>query len=408
MCRAFHKYMKGTYFMKIIPIDIAKFHHCASVTDDRTGEVLVSPFYFDNNAEGFHQFYSKIKKYCNAKHLIGLEATGHYGDNLINFLLDKKCTVALINPIVTKNEAKKNIRKTKTDKIDTFVIAKVLKDKDNPYTIITKQKSKMKQAKELTRNYHSRVEDLNRYKNQLQKQIDTVFPEYNKIFKTKYSKAYMAVLKEFGSAYNVSKAHLTHLKKVLNSKGRGSKASVNASDLRNLANKSIGSHDEAAVFEIAHLIGIIELIEEQLSDYKKKIEELATTLNSPIFTIPGIGYITGLSILSEINDIKQFSKISQLIAYAGVDPSVHDSGEFSSSRGSISKRGSPYLRKSLYQAVLPLCLFNPTFNTYYKLKRSQGKSHRCASGHVVRKLLRVIYALLNDPENKAFDSSLLK
>lgn len=400
--------MKGSEFMKIIAIDIAKFHHCASVTDDRTGEVLVSPFYFDNNADGYQKFYSIIRKYCNSKHLVGLEATGHYGDNLINFLLDKKCTVALINPIVTKNEAKKNIRKTKTDKIDTFVITKVLKDKDNPYTIITKQKLKMKQAKDLTRNYHSRVEDLNRYKNQLQKQIDIVFPEYNKIFKTKYSRAYMAVLKEFGSAYNVSKAHLTHLKNVLNSKGRGAKATVDANELRNFANKSIGSHDEATIFEIAHLIGIIELIEEQLLVYKKKIEELATTLNSPIFTIPGIGYVSGLSILSEINDIKQFSKVSQLIAYAGVDPSVHDSGEFNSSRGSISKRGSPYLRKSLYQVVLPLCLFNSTFNTYYKLKRSKGKSHRCASGHVVRKLLRVIYKLLNDPENKPFDANLLK
>ena len=400
--------MKGTKFMKIIAIDIAKFHHCASVSDSRTGEVLVNPFYFDNNDDGYQKFYSTIKKFSNSKHIIGLEATGHYGDNLINFLLDKKCTVALINPIVTKNEAKKNIRKTKTDKIDTFVIAKVLRDEDKPYTIITKQKLKMKQARALTRNYHSRVEDLNRYKNLLQKQIDIAFPEYNKIFKTKYSKAYMAILEEFGSAYNVSKAHLTHLKHVLNGKGKGTKVAVNATDLRDMARKSIGTHDEIIVFEIKHLIGIIELIEKQLLDYKKKIEELATTLNSPIFTIPGIGYITGLSILSEINDIKQFSKISQLIAYAGVDPSVHDSGEFSSSRGSISKRGSPYLRKSLYQAVLPLCLFNPTFNTYYKLKRSQGKSHRCASGHVVRKLLRVIYALLNDPENKAFDSSLLK
>ena len=116
--------------MKIIAIDIAKFHHCASVTDDCTGEVLVNPFYFDNNADGYRKFYSIIKKYCNTKHLVGLEATGHYGDNLVNFLLDKKCTVALINPIVTKNEAKKNIRKTKTDKIDTFVIleSKILID----------------------------------------------------------------------------------------------------------------------------------------------------------------------------------------------------------------------------------------------------------------------------------------
>lgn len=394
--------------MKIIPIDIAKFHHCASVTDDRTGEILVKPFYFDNNSDGYNQFYSTIKKYCRTKHLIGLESTGHYDDNLIHFLLEKKCNVALINPIVTKNEAKKNIRKTKTDKIDTAVIARVLMDKDQNYTILTKQKQKMNQAKELTRNYHSRMEDLNKFKNQLQKQIDIVFPEYNTIFKTKYSNAYMAVLKEFGSTYNVSRTHLTHLKNVLNPKGKGAKVKVDAAALKDSAKKSIGCHNETAVFEISQLVNIIELIEEQLSDYKKKIEELANTLNSPIFTVPGIGYITGLSILSEINDIKQFNSHKQLIAYAGVDPSVYDSGEFNSSRGSISKRGSPYLRKSLYQTVLPLCQNNSTFNTYYKRKRSEVKSHRCASGHVVRKLLRVLFKLLNDPDNKGFDASLLK
>ena len=394
--------------MKIIAIDIAKFHHCASVTDERTGEILVKPFYFDNNSDGYNQFYSTIKNHCRTKHLIGLESTGHYGDNLIHFLLDKKCNVALINPIVTKNEAKKNIRKTKTDKIDTSVIARVLMDKNQNYTVITRRKLKMNQAKELTRNYHSRMEDLNKFKNQLQKQIDIVFPEYNTIFKTKYSRAYMAVLKEFGSAYNVSKTHLTHLKNVLNTKGKGAKVKVDASALKDTAKKSVGCHDETAVFEISQLVIIIEVIEEQLTEYKKKIEELATTLNSPIFTIPGIGYIPGLSILSEINDIKQFSNSRQLIAYAGVDPSVYDSGEFSSSRGSISKRGSSYLRKSLYQTVLPLCQNNSTFNNYYKLKRSEGKSHRCTSGHVVRKLLRVIFKLLNDPDNKGFDAALLK
>lgn len=394
--------------MYIIAIDIAKFHHCASVTDDQNGEVLVAPFYFENNCSGFLKFYSIIKPYCKGDHIIGLESTGHYGDTLVSSLLNADLNVVMINPIVTKNEAKKNIRKTKTDKTDTYVITRVLMDHGRNYSIVTRDTLRMKEAKELCRNYQSKTEDMTQFKNRLQKQIDIVFPEYNAIFKTRYSKTYMAVLKEFGSAQNVSKAHLKHLKKFIEPKGSGAKVSLDAKDLREKAKTSVGIHDEAAILEIRMLVEMIELIERQIKLYKEKIEELALTLNSPIFTIPGIGYVTGLSILSEINDIRQFDKISKLIAYAGVDPSVYASGQYNSDRGTISKRGSPYLRKSLYQVVLPLCQFNSTFNDYYRLKRSQGKSHRCANGHVVRKLLRVIYAILNDPEAKGFDPEKLK
>ena len=103
-----------------------------------------------------------------------------------------------------------------------------------------------------------------------------------------------------------------------------------------------------------------------------------------------------MSILSEYGDISKFDSPAKLISFAGVAPYVFESGQFEAARTTITKKGNPYLRKTLYQIALPVIRFNPVFYEYYTLKRNQGKSHRCALGHVVRKLLRVVYHLVSN------------
>ncbi len=380
--------------MYYINTDIGKFNHCTSVTNSK-GEVLVDPFFFPNNKEGFELFLSFTKQYTSFRHLAGLEATGHYGDSFTKLLLDNDYKVGVINPISTDAQRKLKIRKSKNDQLDTYLIANVLQAGE--FTPMTKKKFSKRQTKQLTRLHNDLTEDLNRYKNRLQKCIDIVFPEYNTLFKTKYSKTYMAVLKTFGSASSIAKTHLTKLKHTL-----GNMVHVNASELREAAKQSVGEDNPSITLKMKHLIASIELIDSQLNAVDKKIEELALKTNSPITSIPGIASITGMSILSEIGDISLFSSSCKLIGFAGVDPATYQSGEYNAPTTAISKRGSRYLRKSLYQCILTVCKYNPTFNTYYNLKRQQGKSHRCAQGHCVRKLLRVIHKLLT--ENIEYDA----
>lgn len=384
--------------MYYIGIDIGKFNHCASVVDSE-GEVFVKPFFFPNNSEGFHTFLTNTKLFRNSRHLAGLEATGHYGDNFTAFLLNNDYQVGIINPISTDAQRKLKIRKTKNDKKDTFLICQVLQSKE--YTTMTKRKFEMRQAKQLTRLHSELMEDINRYKNRLQACIDIVFPEYNTLFKTKYSKAYMAVLKAFGSASTIAVTHLTKIKNTLFSTARG-RVQLDPKDLKETAASSVGEDNPIVVLQLQQLIASIELAEEQLCVVDKKIEDFARNSNSPIFSIPGVADITGMSILSEIGDIDMFCHASKLVGFAGVDPATYQSGEYKAATTAISKRGSRYLRKILYQCILPVCTFNPTFNAYYTLKRNQGKSHRCAQGHCIRKLLRVIYKLLS--ENIEFDA----
>lgn len=138
----------------------------------------------------------------------------------------------------------------------------------------------------------------------------------------------------------------------------------------------------------------IELLEKQLSEIDKRIEEFSVKNNSAILSIPGISHFSGTSILAELGDICNYQKASQIIKFAGVAPYHYESSQFTAQHTAITKKGSRYLRKTLYQIILPVINNNEVFRTYYNKKLAEGKGYRCAQGHCIRKLLRVIYHLL--------------
>lgn len=175
---------------------------------------------------------------------------------------------------------------------------------------------------------------------------------------------------------------------------------------RTLLKSSVGISSVAEEIQIRHLVCQIDLIREQLAEIDKKIEEFSVQTNSPILSIPGISHFSRTSILSELGDIGNYSNASKIIKFAGVAPYEHQSSQFKSEHMAISKKGSKYLRKTLYQIILPVIQNNDVFRAYYQLKRSQGKGHRCAQGYCIRKLLRVIYHLLS--AGKQFDPLLLR
>lgn len=188
--------------------------------------------------------------------------------------------------------------------------------------------------------------------------------------------------------------------------GRGNLISLTAEKLKETAKASIGFSSTVEEIQIRHLVSQIELINMHLAEIDKKIEEYSITNNSPIISIPGISHFSGTSILAELGDIHNYSKPSQIIKFAGVAPLHYESSQFTAQHTAITKKGSKYLRKTLYQIILPVIKFNPVFKEYYQLKISQGKGHRCAQGHCVRKLLRIIYHLLSTGQQ--FDPALLR
>lgn len=394
--------------MKLVGIDIGKNNHFFCVMDKETGEIIIQPVSFPNNREGFDFLIQKLKPFSKDSILIGMEDTGHYHFALLKFLLDRHLTVALINPKTTDFTRKMQGGITKNDKLDTITICDVLDtpERKKQYRITKVNSFDLYEQKQLTRHHHNLKEELNVYTNRLQKCIDIVFPEFNSLFKSKYGAVYMNVLKSFGSAENIAKADIRTIRKCFEIKGRGKRISLTPGKLKECAKASIGIPSSAEVIQIKHLVSQIELINEQIAEIDKKIEEFSTKNNSPILSIPGISHFSGTSILAELGDISNYSKPSQVIKFAGVAPLHYESSQYTSQHTAITKKGSKYLRKTLYQIILPVIRYNPVFKAYYQLKISQGKGHRCAQGHCVRKLLRIIYHLLSTGQK--FDPKLLR
>ena len=383
--------------MILVGIDIGKNQHTFSMIDKATGEILSNPSEFNNNQEGFLLLIKKMSSYAKSELLIGMEDTGHYHFALLKYLLDSRYTVALINPTTTDLTRKLQGGITKNDPLDSLTICDVIgsNQRKKPYRITKVNRFDLYEQKQLTRHHHNLKEELNIYKNRLQKCIDIVFPEFNSLFHSKYGIVYMNILKTFSSAVAVANADIRSIRKCFEFKGRGKRISLSAEQLKSAAKASIGVPSVAEEIQIRHLVSQIELLEEQLSEIDKKIEEFSIQNNSPILTIPGISHFSGTSILAEIGDICNYTKASQIIKFAGVAPYHYESSQFTARHTAITKKGSRYLRKTLYQIILPVIIHNEVFYAYYNKKLAEGKGHRCAQGHCIRKLLRIIYHLLN-------------
>jgi len=142
-------------------------------------------------------------------------------------------------------------------------------------------------------------------------------------------------------------------------------------------------------------------VEDQQEEVENAQAELMEQIPQYITTIPGIGLPTGAAILSEIGDIHRFETEAKLVAYAGIDATVHQSGQFKGTEMHMSKRGSPYLRLALWQAASMAVLHNEEFKAYYEKKRAEGKAHGTAVGAVCRKLLVRVFIILK--ENRPYE-----
>ena len=383
--------------MILVGIDIGKTKHTFSIVDRGTGEILLNPSVFNNNQNGFLLLIKQLSSYDKTNILIGMEDTGHYHFALLKYLLDNRYTVALINPTTTDLTRKLQGGITKNDPLDSLTICDVIasNQRKKPYRVTKVNRFELYEQKQLTRHHHNLKEELNIYKNRLQKCIDIVFPEFNSLFRSKYGVVYMNILKTFSSAEAIANADIRSIRKCFEFKGQGKRISLSAEQLKSVAKSSIGIPSAAEEIQIRHLVSQIELLEEQLSEIDKRIEEFSVQNNSTILSIPGISHFSGTSILAELGDICNYQKASQIIKFAGVAPYHYESSQYTAQHTAITKKGSKYLRKTLYQIILPVINNNEVFRTYYNKKLSEGKGHRCAQGHCIRKLLRIIYHLLS-------------
>lgn len=380
--------------MVCIGIDVAKDKHDCFITNSE-GNVLAEVFTIPNTMDGFRCLLDRIQTVTTPqdKIRVGLEATGHYSYNLLGFLLDSGLATYVLNPLHTNLYRKSlSLRKTKTDRVDARTIAAMLMSDVGlkPYTDIVYHNEELKS---LTRYRFEKVRERAKLKQSVSRLVCILFPELEKLVSSLHMVSVYALLDEFPGAAQIAGANLTRLKFLLTDTSKGRYGRDMAIRLRDAARDSIGSVMPAKSLELRHTIRLIRELDAEIEEVEASIHNIMEKLNSPITTIPGIGFRMGAMILAEVGDFSRFDSPDKVLAFAGLSPSTYQSGQLNNCYAHMEKRGSRYLRFALYNAAKYVCHWDPTFRTYLAKKIAEGKHYNVALSHAAKKLVRLIYAL---------------
>jgi len=390
------KYGTGGAKMDYIGIDIGKNNHVASMLD-ASRKTVFKAFKFANTREGAQSLLEKIQ--CHAADRtqveIGMEATGHYWLALYSFLFDAGYVLHVINPIQTDGWRKGvEIRKRKTDDIDSLLIADLIRYGDFVETKRTDEG--LLSLRTLTRFRSYLVDSIADLKRKVICVLDQVFPEYESVFSKVFGTTSKEVLLTYSTPAELETVSVEQLTELLASLSRQKSGAEHAQRLSQAAAHSFGVTfcRDAFTFQLRALLNQMNYIEQQVADTERQIKAIMDTLASPITSITGFGPVLGAVVLGELGDISRFDSGSKLVAYAGIDASVSQSGQYESINNRMSKRGSPYLRRALYQAAMVAAFHDPELTAFYQKKRAEGKHHNVCIGAVARKLCYIIFTIL--------------
>lgn len=382
--------------MYIVGIDIGKNLHEASIVSPE-GKQIGRSLRFATTHKGADSLMSFIfKNIGNSPCVFGMEATGHYWYPIYSFLKAKGYTIYVINPIQSDSLRKMYIRQTKNDSIDSFLIAEVIRFGQFGTTSMADEN--ILAMRQLCRYRDSVISSRTEIKLRIGTIMEQIFPEYEKQFSSLWVSTSMGILEKYLTPENIENTPIDELFEIIKDKSHNRLTRAKAISIKEAAADTFGIKiaQDAFSFQLKQLIDRMNFLDKQIEALDCQILEYYEKFDCYLHTIPGIGIIGAATILAEIGDISRFKNSSSLIAFAGIDPTVRQSGEFNSTHNHMSKRGSPYLRHAIFLAATTCSFHNSPLNAYYKKKRDQGKHHLTATGAVARKLTTVIYAVLRD------------
>ena len=376
--------------MYFIGIDISKYKHDCCIIS-AADQKVVSKVTIKNNKAGFNELLTIIHSLANPADIrIEFESTAHYALNLELFLENSLLTFMEVNPVlISEYKKSKTLRRTKTDSVDCESIARWL------MTVEYKPHSKgfyhAYSLKSLTRLRDKLIRQRSFYLIKITNVLDHTFPEFKPFFNERLSKTALYLLENYGSAEKMARMNSASYEK-LRSLSRGKFSPQQFLRLKELAANTVGVNNSIFDVELNSLLSLYKSLVKEINTIEKEINKLIEEVHPHYMSVPGIGPLSAAVIYSEYGDISNFTNPGQMLAFAGIEPGINESGT-ESHGGKMVKRGSSQLRYTLINCCLPLIRFDMTFATYYAKKRGEGKPHRVAITHVAKKLIRVIYAL---------------
>lgn len=380
-------------------IDVAKRKHAVALLDEH-GQPLQRPFTIENTRAGFDQLLQALTN-LKGPVLIGLEATGHYWWALYEDLTQHDHPVVVLNALQIHAFRKSGVRKVKSDRTDAGWIAEFVRfsqpEPAQPTTAV------FLQLKEVSRFRYHLSDQIGDCKRKLLSVLDRVFPEYETLFSSVFLTSSRQLLAKAASAQELATFDLSELTELLKTSSRSRFGRTKAETVQAAAKQSVGVRflADAAQLEVRCLLAQIDLLEAQRDQVDVALAQLMDQVPQHLTSIPGVGPTTGAALLAEIGDVHRFDAPEKLVAYAGIDATVYQTGQFEARQMHMSKRGSPYLRHALWQAASMAIQYDDELRGYYDRKRKEGKSHGTALGAVCRKLITRVYIVLK--ENRPYE-----
>lgn len=382
-------------FKNFIGIDVSKssFNFCVI---DETGKPVKKGL-CEMNEKSFKDFRQVLESFPLS--VVVLESTGSYHINILSFIASFKKDVCLVNPVLIKRFIQTvSLRKTKTDEIDALSIAKFAKV--HHAELKNYAPSDFDEMRAIARIREDVAQDLAKAKTRLKQDICTVFPELEDKCDI-FTQSMLNLFSSFPTAESIAKTNVRTIEKAL-SCARGRKTIFSAKEIKELAKSSVGHSSDIMETVVRHDVETLFFLLERLDELTKcLVEEVEKNSNRQLqilTSVKGISEITASHFIAETGDISRFATREKLIAFAGTDPAVKESGTSLHARGRISKKGSKSLRRTVYLMAMGVIKYDPKFKEYYYKKREQGMQHRKAMIALCNKLLRVLFAILKKDE----------
>jgi transposase len=311
----------------------------------------------------------------------------------VAFLRGNGIEPIIFNPLsVNLFRKSQTLRKTKTDKTDARFIASMLMASDtSPHATISYH---IEELKVLTRNRSRIISYRSKLKISLNRLLDIIFPELASLVWSTNQKSVYSLLLELPNSQAIARCRIDRLTNILKAGSNGKYGREKALLIRQAAIDSIGSNSPSLAFELQQTIRLIQNVQIELKLLDEQIAVLVDNTRTPLLTIPGIGHVLAGIILAEIGAVQRFASPAQLLAFAGMEPSTYQSGNFNANQTPMVKRGSSYLRWAIMQAARLVAMRDKTFGDYLKKKLQEGKHFNVAVSHVGKKLIRVMFHLL--------------
>lgn len=389
-------------FSYVVGIDIGSEVCCVTVLTPQR-QVVLKPRELANAASGFHQLQSQLARLdADPAHIVvGLEATSRYGENLLHFLHQQGYHLCLLHPRQTHEFAKQRGLRAKTDRLDATTIARVLLSGEARVGYVPTEQ--VASYRELVRLHTQLSDEIARDKNEIQGLLVVLFPEFAQVFADPCRLTATAVLQAYPSARAIRGAGVEAITAILRATAPRNYGRETAQRLVELATQSVSSGLALEARELSLRIWCEQLRATQahLEQIDAQIERLLC--DDPhakrLQAVPEFGQQTVAVLLAELGEVARFQRLDQVVAYAGMDIEIKQSGKWQG-KAKLSKRGSGLVRRMLYMAAMR-CTWLPgsAFGAYYHRLLARGVRKMTALMAVMRKMLVIAVTLLKTEED---------